>query len=94
MDKNKKKQKNPHLPEGGMDWELVGKVGRVYVERLAAENGTEEMAPSIIPFSEAKLYESIGQLKNAVVAYKKILGREPGNLIVREALDRVECALN
>lgn len=48
----------------------------------------------VIPFSEAKIYESLGQLKNAAVAYKKILGREPGNIIVRDALARVENALN
>jgi len=94
MKKKTKKRLNRNFPEGAISGGMVSKISNIYIERALEEAEADDLIPVIIPFSEGKVLEHIGQMKKAQETFKEILKKNPRNKWAKEALKDVELNLH
>ena len=78
------------MPEGAMSEKIINKINEIYLSRALDEGGANDLIPVLVPFSEGKILEYVGQMKKAKETFQGILKKDPRNRWAREALKEVE----
>lgn len=78
------------FPEGAISASTISKINEIHLSRVLEEEGSADLMPIIVPFSEGKILELSGQMKKAKKAFQDILRKNPKNRWAREALRQVE----
>jgi len=95
MGKKKIKRKvNLAFPEGAISGNIFNKINEIYLSRALDDDGIHDLMPVIVPFSEGKILEHVGQMKKARETFKNILKKNPRNRWAKAALLHVEKTLN
>lgn len=94
MAKKKTPKFNKSFPEGAISGHTINKINEIHLTRIFEEDGHQELLPVLMPFSEGKVLEFIGQMKKAKETFKNILKKDPNNRLVKDALRQVEMTLN
>jgi len=84
------KKVNKSFPEGAISGNMINKINHIYLSRAIEDAASEDLVNVIVPFSEGKVLEFIGQMKRAKETFKEILKKNPRNKWAAEALSEVE----
>lgn len=78
------------FPEGAMSGNTINKINEIYLSRVLEEDDAGDLISVLVPFSEGKVFEYVGQMKKAREAFQGILKKNPQNRWAKEALREVE----
>lgn len=78
------------FPEGAFSGGIISKINEIHVSRALEEGGAGDLVKVLVPFSEGKVLELVGQMKKARETFKDILKKDPRNKWAKEALKQVE----
>ncbi len=83
-----------NFPEGAISAGTINKINEVYLERAFEEDGAHDLMTILLPFSEGKVLEYVGQMNKAKETFQKILKKNPKNRWAIEALRQIEHVIN
>lgn len=90
----KKKKINKNFPEGAISGNTINKINEVYLSRVFDDDGPSDLMPVLVPLSEGKILDLVGQKKKAIETFQGILKKNPKNRWVKAALKEAEGRLH